>query len=39
MYDDKKLNTILQNARMYADYANSQSLKIYLAEEGKSILI
>ena len=39
MYDDKKLNTILQNARMYADYANSQSLKIYLAEEGKAISI
>ena len=36
MYDDKKLNTILQNARMYADYANSKPLKIMLAKEGES---
>ena len=36
MYDDKKLNTILQNAKMYAEYVTSKKLNIILAMEGKS---
>lgn len=39
MYDDKKLYTILQNARMYAAYADSSKLKINLATEGKNITL
>lgn len=39
MYDDKKLYTILQNARMYAAYADSSKLKINLAIEGKNITL
>ncbi len=33
-YDDKKLNSILQAARWYAQYINHSDLKIFLAQEG-----
>lgn len=39
MYDDKKLYTILQNAKMYSEYVDSSRLQIYLAKEGLSINI
>ena len=39
MYDDKKLYTILQNAKMYAEYVDSNRLQIYLAKEGLSVKI
>lgn len=37
MYDDKKLNSILQAARWYAQYINHSDIKIYLAKEGHEI--
>lgn len=36
-YDDKKLNSILQAARWYAQYINHSDIKIYLAKEGHEI--
>ena len=39
MYDDKKLYSILHNARLYAEYANSNKIIINLAKEGKTICL
>lgn len=36
-YDDKKLNSILQAARWYAQYINHSDINIYLATEGQEI--
>lgn len=36
-YDDKKLNSLLQAARWYAQYINHSDIKIYLAKEGHEI--
>lgn len=36
-YDDKKLNSILQAARWYAQYINHSDIKVYLAKEGHEI--
>lgn len=37
MYDDKKLNTILQSAAMYAKYTDHPDIKIYLAMENMTV--
>ena len=37
MYDDKKLNSILQSATMYAKYTEHPEIKIYLAMENMVI--
>ena len=36
-YDDKKLNSILQAARWYAQYIEHSEVEIYLAKESKEI--
>lgn len=36
-YDDKKLNSILQAARWYAQYINHSEIEIYLAKEDMEI--
>ena len=33
-YDDRKLNTILESAKWYANYVSGDSLEIDLAREG-----
>ena len=38
-YDDKKLSSILQAARWYAQYINHADIKIYLAKESKKIIL
>ncbi|MCQ2573307.1 MAG: MBL fold metallo-hydrolase [Treponema sp.] len=38
-YDDKKLSSILQAARWYAQYINHSDIKIYLAKESKSFTL
>ncbi|NLC92288.1 MAG: MBL fold metallo-hydrolase [Treponema sp.] len=38
-YDDKKLNSILQAARWYAQYINHSDIKINLAIEGQEVTI
>lgn len=39
MYDDKKLYSILNNTKMYADYSNSKITFIDLAKEGQSVIV
>ena len=36
-YDDRKLNTILESAKWYANYISGDELKIHLACEGESL--
>ncbi|WP_407425635.1 MBL fold metallo-hydrolase [Treponema sp.] len=36
-YDDRKLNTIFESAKWYANYASGSNLEIYLAQEGMEI--
>ena len=36
-YDDKKLNSILESARWYANYITQNSVKVYLSTEGLEI--
>ena len=38
-YDDKKLHSILQAARWYAQYINHSEIEIYLAKEDMEINI
>lgn len=38
-YDDKKLNSILQAARWYAQYINHSEIEIYLARESQEIVL
>lgn len=38
-YDDKKLSSILQAARWYAQYINHADIKIHLAKESKKIIL
>ena len=37
MYDDRKLESILESAQWYADYATSAQVKVHLAIEGLDI--
>lgn len=39
VYDDKKLNSILQAARWYAQYINHADIEIYLAKEAQEIVL
>ena len=39
VYDDKKLNSILQAARWYAQYINHADIEIYLAKESQEIVL
>lgn len=36
-YDDRKLHSILESARWYSNYITKDSVKVYLAVEGKEI--
>ena len=36
-YDDRKVNSILQSARWYANYIAHDAVKVYLAVEGQEI--
>ncbi len=36
-YDDKKLSSILESARWYANYITKNSIKVYLSTEGMEI--
>ncbi len=38
-YDDKKLNSILQAARWYAQYINHCDIEIYIAKETQEIIL
>ena len=38
-YDDKKLNSILEAARWYAQYINHSDIKVYLAKESQEIVL
>ena len=38
-YDDKKLNSILQAARWYAQYINHSEIEIFLARESQEIVL
>jgi len=38
-YDDKKLNSILQAARWYAQYIEHSNVEIYLAKESQEIIL
>ena len=38
-YDDKKLNSILEAARWYAQYINHSDIEIYLAKESQEIVL
>ena len=38
-YDDKKLNSILEAARWYAQYINHSDVEIYLAKESQEIVL
>ena len=38
-YDDKKLNSILQAARWYAQYIEHSDVEIYLAKESQEIIL
>jgi len=38
-YDDKKLDTILNSARWYANYINHSNIRIELAKEGTEIIL
>ena len=38
-YDDKKLHSILQAARWYAQYINRSDIKIHLAKESREIIL
>ncbi len=38
-YDDKKLNSILQAARWYAQYIEHSDIQIYLAKEGEEVIL
>jgi len=38
-YDDKKLNSILQAARWYAQYTEHSEIEIYIAKEGLEITL
>lgn len=38
-YDDKKLDMILESARLYSDYISDGSVEVYLASEGMEIKI
>ncbi|MBP5520691.1 MAG: MBL fold metallo-hydrolase [Treponema sp.] len=38
-YDDKKLNSILEAARWYAQYINHSDIEIYLAKESLEIVL
>lgn len=38
-YDDKKLNTILESARWYAQYTNHTDIEIYMAREGLEVIL
>lgn len=39
MYDDKKLNSILQASRWYAQYIEQSDIEIYLAKESQEIIL
>lgn len=39
VYDDKKLNSILEAARWYAQYINHSDIEIYLAKELQEIVL
>ena len=39
VYDDKKLNSILEAARWYAQYINRSDIEIYLAKESQEIVL
>ena len=39
VYDDKKLNSILEAARWYAQYINHSDIKVYLAKESQEIIL
>ena len=39
VYDDKKLNSILEAARWYAQYINHSDIEIYLAKESQEIVL
>jgi len=39
VYDDRKIDSILQAARWYADYITHNSIQIFLAAEGREIVI
>lgn len=38
-YDDRKLNTILESARWYANYISDESLEIDIAREGFGLIL
>ena len=38
-YDDKKLNSILEAARWYAQYINHSDIEVYLAKESQEIVL
>ncbi|MCR5724556.1 MAG: MBL fold metallo-hydrolase [Treponema sp.] len=38
-YDDRKLHSILQSARWYANYISHNDVEVYLAVEGQEILL
>ena len=39
VYDDKKLNSILEAARWYAQYINHSDIEVYLAKESQEIVL
>ena len=39
VYDDKKLNSILEAARWYAQYINHSDIEINLAKESQEIVL